>query len=760
LSTPQEIIAQNLLDPHGITIDDKGNIYISDWGTIHQVKVFKEDGTFLRNIGTPGGARPGTYDQMRMDHPQGITITPDNHLWVAESSYAPKRVSCWTLDGTLVKAFYGPPQYGGGGTIDPQNTNRFYYGEQRRNVGLEFTLDWMTGSSKLNNIYYMPKPEELQMPNGTAPQTTIHLNGLQYMTDVNNSAPIGGPRCASIWLMNKGLAKPVASLGMAKDWTLLNDDRFKEAWPKDMEPKKAGWDKLMYAWSDLNSDSQVSPDELSFAKNTTGSLTINKRLEFCTAGAEIFTPEKFTENGFPIYDLTKGKKQLTNFFMNEVWSGSGQIAAAGNGWTIGTGGMVRGIRDGSIVWTYPNEWPGQQAGVFSVPPTHRGELMATTRHMGIFNPPGSDAGEMLVIQGDKGNFFLMTTDGLFVATLLNDVRLTSNTWTFPEAKRCMLLNDITLYDEDFWSTATQTQDGKIYFVAGKSHSSIIRLEGLETTKRMKPWEINITQSMLDEAQKYRIEQETARLARVGRNRLMINITNTPPVVDGLINEWNSDEWVTIDERANARLNAETGGKVEATIRISNDCLYAAFKTNEPNLLKNAGDTWQMLFKTGGALDIMLATDVTASPKRTKAEVGDTRILITKMKGKPIAVLYQPVSTIIKASASFSSPWRTITFDRVEDISTKISFAAKNGCYELSIPLSSLGLSPKDGMEIKGDIGILRGNGFQTMQRLYWQNKATSTVADVPTEATLTPHLWGIWHFKNGIEPLVNNVKEK
>ncbi len=752
LPVPVEVVTQGLLDPHGITTDDKGNIYVGDWGTNHQIKVFKDDGTFLHDIGTPGGARPGIYDHMRMDHPQGITITPDNHLWVAESSYAPKRVSCWTLDGALVKAFYGPPQYGGGGTIDPQNTNRFYYGEQGRNVGLEFTLDWVTGSSKLNNIYYMPKPDELQMPNGTAPQTTIYLNGSQYMTDVNNAAPIGGPRCASIWLMNNGLAKPVASLGMARDWALLNDNRFKDAWPKDMEPKKAGWDTFMYTWADLNGDSQVSPDELSFAKGITGSLTVNKKLEFCTAGAVIFTPERFTENGVPIYDLTKGKKQLENFFMNEVWSGSGQIAAAGNGWTIGTGGMVRGIRDGSIVWTYPNEWPGQQAGVFSVPPTHRGELMATTHHMGIFNPAGSDAGEMLVIQGDKGDFFLITTDGLFVATLFNDVRLTSNTWTFPEAKRGMLLNDITLYDEDFWSTATQTKDGKFYFVAGKSHSSIIKFEGLESAKRIKPWEIDITQSMLDESQQYRIQQETARLAKVGRDRVSVNITDTAPVVDGVIDEWNNDEWVVIDEKANNRLNAEVGGKITAALRISGGRLYAAYKTNEPNLLANAGDAWQMLFKTGGALDIMLAANTTASPKRTKAGIGDTRILITKMKGKPIAVLYQPISPDIKALASFSSPWRTLTFDRVEDISTQISFAAKNGCYELSIPLSLTGLAPKDGMEIRGDIGVLRGNGFQTMQRLYWQNKATSTVADVPTEATLTPHLWGIWHFKNEVKP--------
>ena len=49
--------------------------------------------------------------------------------------------------------------------------------------------------------------------------------------------------------------------------------------------------------------------------------------------------------------------------------------------------------------------------------------------------------------------------------------------------------------------------------------------------------------------------------------------------------------------------------------------------------------------------------------------------------------------------------------------------------------------------IKADIGILRGNGFQTLQRVYWNNKATAITADVPSEAELTPALWGKWQFK-------------
>ena len=749
LTDPEILVDKGLEDPQGLALDGDGRFYVSDWGKSHQVKVFSPKGKRQQVIGAPGGARLGLYDPNRMDHPKGLAIAPDGRLWVAEESHAPKRVSVWSLGGKLAKAFYGPPQYGGGGTVDGKDPSRFYYGEQGhppRAIGLEFSLDWKAGTSQLHSIYSLERDDAVTLPGGIAPQTPIYVEGRQYMTDVNNKAPIGGPRTAGIWLMVGGVAKPVAALGQAGDWPILAEDRFSERWPAGLDPQKPEWKTLAYAWSDLNGDGQVSPDEVSFAANKIGSLTVNEKLEFCTAAAEVFAPEKFTDQGVPVYNLAAPRKELENFFMAEVGSGSGQITAARDGWTIGTGGQVRGIRNGQIVWTYPNEWPGQQGGVFSTPPTRQGELMATTRHMGTITPASSDAGEILLVDGDKGNVFLMTTDGLFVATLFHDVRLCADGWTMSKAERGRLLNNITLYDEEFWTTCTQTSDGKVYLVAGKSHCSIVRVDNLASIKRMSPFKLEVTAEALQKAERFRMAREEKRLALVGRERLNVILSDSSPTVDGKLEDWKDAEWVTIEENANKRLQDAAGGKVEAAVRVAGDRLLVAYRTKEPNLLTNAGDAWQVLFKTGGALDLMLATNPEASPKRTQAEAGDLRLLVTLMKGKPTAVLYQPVAGEPKTPGSFSSPWRTITFDRVLDLSSQLNFAAKDGLFEYSIPLSALGLSPKDGLALRGDIGILRGNGFQTLQRIYWQNKATSTVADVPTEATLTPHLWGNWQF--------------
>jgi hypothetical protein len=91
-------------------------------------------------------------------------------------------------------------------------------------------------------------------------------------------------------------------------------------------------------------------------------------------------------------------------------------------------------------------------------------------------------------------------------------------------------------------------------------------------------------------------------------------------------------------------------------------------------------------------------------------------------------------------------------DAVEDVSNSVELKSLQdgdnaGTFVFSVPLKTLGLDPIPGEKIKADIGILRGNGTQTVQRVYWSNKATGITSDVPSEAELTPDLWGDWIFK-------------
>ncbi len=126
-----------------------------------------------------------------------------------------------------------------------------------------------------------------------------------------------------------------------------------------------------------------------------------------------------------------------------------------------------------------------------------------------------------------------------------------------------------------------------------------------------------------------------------------------------------------------------------------------------------------------------------------------RLLVTMLRGKPTAVLYRlkVPGTPSEQRVAFSSPTRAVVFDAVEDVSRHVELASKGGHFEFSFPLRQLGLDPKPDRSIRADLGVLRGRQGQTTQRVYWSNRATAIVTDVPSEARLVPNAWGQWRFR-------------
>ena len=56
------------------------------------------------------------------------------------------------------------------------------------------------------------------------------------------------------------------------------------------------------------------------------------------------------------------------------------------------------------------------------------------------------------------------------------------------------------------------------------------------------------------------------------------------------------------------------------------------------------------------------------------------------------------------------------------------------------------MTPKSGLRLKGDVGVLFGDGGkQTVFRQYWSNKASGLVNDVPGEADLDSKAWRVPH---------------
>jgi NHL repeat len=756
LPAPEAVVSEGLDDPQQLALDAQGNVYVSDRGNSHQVKVFDAEGKLLRMIGRPGAPTAGSYDPDHMNNPTGLTIDSNDHLWVAETDFQPKRVSVWTLDGKRVNAFYGPAEYGGGGALDPRDKTRFYY------HGMELKLDWEKGTSEVARVLFRPGPKDLQLPGGHdagQPETPLYIHGKRYFTNCYNSNPTNGAGVAFLWQDREGVAIPVAALGRANDWDLLKTDAFKSLWPKGVDLKGDYWaNQAMFIWTDLNGDGLAQPDEVMLVKKSARGVTVMPDLSYLASyvdGAAVrYAPKRFTDAGAPVYDLAAGEP-LVQGAQTATSSGGEQALLADNGWAVLTVApkpfapqSVGGAFRGEAKWSYPSLWPGLHASHESPPPEAPGEIIGTTRLLGGFvTPKAGDAGPLWAVNGNMGDMYLFTADGLFVATLFKDVRQ-GKSWAMPGAERGMILNDLTLHDENFWPSMTQTEDGRVYLVDG-ANTSLVRVDGLESIRRLPECLLSVSADNLRKAQDYLLRREELRQKNQGKGVLTVALREKAPVVDGKLDDWVGADWVDVD-KSGVAANFDSHSKpfnVTAAVSISGDRLYAAFRTGDPDLLHNSGETATAPFRTGGALDLMIGTDPGADPKREKPAAGDVRLVVTRVKDKTWAVLYRPVAPGIKEPVPFSSPWRTITIDKVEDVSDQVRLAGAGGDYELSVPLETLGLKPAAGQTIRGDVGVLRGDGFQTLRRVYWSNKATGLTSDVPSEAMLTPHLWGRWEFK-------------
>ncbi len=763
------LIKSGLSQAQQIHIDHPtGDIYVSDWSDDHQVKVFSNDGRLQRIVGRPGGPQLGEYDPLRMHHPRGMTVDSKGRLWVAEDDFLPKRVSVWDDRGNLVNAFYGPPQYGGGGAIDPNDRSRFYYASSFNYGsagGLAFELDWQTGRSKLTHVYHRdPEPTgrhgyywqdvDMTAPQvmacdalmGAPPQFACHIDGRHYMINTFNGwerKNAGG----GIWLMDdQGVAWPVAAVGCLDwimmphlGWTgLIRDIDDIQAKFKD-EPFR----QMIFAWSDINFDHYIQPDEIEATYltddqgNRFGLLDghvcyVDTDLSVATPyGGSLPAPE-IDDNGIPHYDLDQFSFQarcteLGHPFQADDWY-------INFGWVWATRGNVfSGYRNGQEMWQYHVQ-VGEHTPVAAIMPEYRGMFDDPTKYLGpAITPNDGEAGPVIAVNNDLGAIYLMTVDGLLIQSLGGDSRVTP-LWRHDKAERGMVIENISFGSELFHPTINKTSDGEIYLIPGHEHTSILRLDGFDSLKRLDFGSFNVSSEMLEGISETVVDTGDKHEVK----ELKVAILSEPLTVDGDLSDWslNESQWAKIDAMASA------------SICVSDHMLYAAYRTGNPNHLVNAGVEYPFFFVTGATLELMLGTDPSAQQPRHEPVEGDLRLLVTRVDGRDRAVLYRPVApgTPENQHVRFSSPVGMVDFDQVIDVSDYLTLEQRGGDFELAIPLEVLALQPRSNTVITGDIGILRGNGAESTQRIYWNNRYTSSVCDIPTESRLQPANWGLFRF--------------
>jgi hypothetical protein len=196
------------------------------------------------------------------------------------------------------------------------------------------------------------------------------------------------------------------------------------------------------------------------------------------------------------------------------------------------------------------------------------------------------------------------------------------------------------------------------------------------------------------------------------------------------------------------VDGDRGFTVQAAYDARN--LTLTFDVKSPHPLLNGVDDPTVIFKGGNLLDIQLATDPAADPKREKPAPGDLRLLVSRQQGQTVAVLFRPrVEKPAGERIVLRSPTGEEAFDLIEvreDIGLRVTERDGGFTAIVTVPLATLGWQPRAGESVRLDLGYIFGNsgGTAAAVRAYWRNNGftANVVGDIPNESRLEPSLWG------------------
>lgn len=734
------------IQPTALTIDERGRVYVAD-GLSHTVLLFNADGKPEGTVlGQFGGPYQGTFVPERMVSPTGLTLF-GGRLWVTENRTNPKRAVAWDVDTkkVAVQKFGNPPYGGPASGMDPKNPSRWL------GLGCVWELDFKTGAATVKSI--------LQKDAGHLHGYIPLLQSYRWHHQDGRTFLIGSGKATVVSeLMPDGSARDLAVFGGAHallysmNWRRIPVlwDEFERKHPTANFTQKYGQDgirEIGILWVDRNGDQQIQADEVEFAPFKTGmgtsgwgsvmqDLTLRMPLTRPdgTQGLITLAPQGFLPSGAPNYPSLGSAIQAAVPIDSSWLAGRGSenlqqpyIVDRQGGLIFNTSPhMIAFDASGQLRWQYPNRWANVH-GSHNAPLPAIGQMQGSLSFLGI--APLDEQSDVVVINGNHGRFFVLTTDGFFLDEMFRDVRMGGPN------------DELHVGGEPFGGSFRQAEtDKKYYLQTGGNGFRIYRLDGLDKIVR-KQGTVKVEPTVLIAlAAKAREKQAAAQaIKRVEAVKL-----DKAPKIDGQSDDWSVSPNVSWDR----------DGRFPVQVRVGFDAnhLYLCYEVRDDSPWTNTGKDWTTLFKTGDSVDVQLGTNPKASPKRREPVVGDVRLLVAPFEGKPIAVLYRhKIIGTASSPVTFKSPWRGVTVDsveRVDDARIAVKPRPNQGyIVEVAVPLKTLGLTPAHGA-IAADFGALYGDASGSVigMRSYWSNHATALVNDVPGEIMLHPDAWGVMSF--------------
>ncbi len=503
-------------------------------------------------------------------------------------------------------------------------------------------------------------------------------------------------------------------------------------------PVMKGMKEGAYLWQDANNDQTVQANELTTSPTGRGETAFNwidADLNAWSDHGFMFRPVRFEADGRPVYDF--GQRVEVPFKGNNS-NGTSLTYDDSDGavYTLSPGrepGFARWTRDGKLVWGYGGVIDWNKA--LSLPMVTPGKLWGLTMPLGV-------AGDFTGAATYFGPYHIFTRDGIYVGMVMRDGR---SGGLGPDITASEVVTGQLVKPEGLGGTGVPPVSStgqrpvppdRYFLLAGDQDGRVTEILGLDSVKRLPGGTYTHTEAFAKAAADALAEYEQAK-AKSQR----LDIVRGRPALD-------------VAKGVNKTTDAARAFTARAAYDEKN--LYVAFDVTSPSELVNGITDPRILFKGGNLLDIQLATDPAADPKRKTPAPGDVRILITRVGGaslpreKPFAVIYRPkVKGFAGQPIVLTSPTGKESFDAIESSdAVKLDYRKEPGGFKAvaTIPLELLGFLPKPGASVRMDLGYIFGNaaGTQAALRSYWTNNSFSAnvTNDIPNESRLEPAEWG------------------
>ena len=738
--------AENLEEPKHLAVDAAGNVYVSLHGKTMQVWKIAPDGKVLLKYGIAGG-RPevGKFNPAGMLKPWNVAVDKNGRLWVAEADSQPKRYSVWNPDGTLWKEFFGSMDYSTTAYLDPAKPE-FIYAQCVR-----YRVDYDKGTW-YPDATILRKRDEAGVPLG-AP-------------DAHGGAVIRTVKGRTFFLVGSLGLTIYEQVGDAYVPRLASFTATKEKIPlgKDGKPNpkaKPRPTKVPSLWVDDDNDGQVEPEEV---RETDAPWTymwtpcVDAEMNLYQPIGNRWAAQGGAKTTQP-YGIARWTFQGFNDKGGLVYGKVTDVATDPDGGAVAeaipdatNGSMVALVSGGSLERGQRPQGSGHRVVMFSPDGKKRWEYQdvhCAFAWTGDAYTPGHLTGAMVFVRGTTpdlvgvtgyyGQYFLLDKqDGLFVDALGEDQRSVYK------------LDQHMVLTENFNGTMFRhPQNGKTYFLGGDADLRLWELTGLDTMKRQS-LQVTVAPEQVAKAAAASKQNFLAGQIAVGKKTAKLPRLKKA-AADGTYDEWQASQPLTICMEGNRTAQAQLG--------YDDQSLHVRFQVSDESPFVNTPTDPRLLFKSGDAVEVNLATDLEKRPVRgqnqQQMKPGDVRIIVARTAvGDLVATRYRYVTTEKEKPNTFSVETKSSGKDTLDDVAvwTELPVNAsvqKDGyVVEVAIPWKDLGIEPKPGLALSGDLGVIYGNegGTKNAIRYLWSDKSpeVSINNDIPSEIRIHPNQWGGW----------------